>query len=118
MKQQLKFASIAFAGAVSGINLADNTAVITTSEHLAQFASAKQFLTEVCINDHVSEHQQEFEAFEEMTWLLAGRTAQEACEEFVHEVEIHDDAFLLREYEHFIDKPAMGSEDSMALSLA
>ena len=122
MKQQLKFASIAFAGAVSAISLADDTpgdtAVITTSEHLAQFARAKQFLTEVCINDHVSEHQEEFEAFEEMTWLLAGRTAQEACEEFVHEIEIHDDAFLLMEFENYVSGLAKDSEDSMALSLA
>ena len=86
MKQQLKFASIAFAGAVSAITLADDIAVGTTSEHLEQFAQAKEFLTEVCINDHVSDHQKEFEAFEEMTWLLVGRTAQEACDEFVHEV--------------------------------
>ena len=66
----------------------------------------------------MSEHQKEFEAFEEMTWQQIGFTAQEACDEFVHEVEIHDDAFLLMEYEDFLSKLAMGSEDSMALSLA
>ena len=66
----------------------------------------------------MSDHQKEFEAFEEMTWLLVGRTAQEACDEFVHEVEIHDDAFLLMEYEDFVSKLEMGSEDSMPLSLA
>ena len=68
MKQQLKFASIAFAGAVSAISLADNIAVVTTSEHLEQFNLAKEFLTEVCINHHVSDYKKEFEAFEEMTW--------------------------------------------------
>ena len=118
MKQQLKFASIAFTGAVSAIALAENIAVVTTSEHLEQFNQAKEFLTEVCINDHVSDYQKEFEVFEEMTWQLIGRTAQEACVEFAHQVEIHDDGFLLMEYEDFLSELAMGSEDSMALSLA
>ena len=66
----------------------------------------------------MSDHQKEFEAFEEITWLLVGRTAQEACDEFVHELKIHDDAFLFMEYEDFVSMLEMGPEDSMALSLA
>ena len=75
---------MALTGAATVIDIADNLKYDITSE---QIEKATEFLTEICINDNVSAHQEEYDIFEEYSQLYYGRSVDEMCDEFIEELE-------------------------------
>ena len=75
---------MAFTGAATAINIADDLTYDITSE---QIEKATEFLTEICINDNVSAHQEEYDIFEEYSLLYYGRSVADMCDDFIEELE-------------------------------